>query len=115
MRSSLACTCVEILETGRSIMLNDPNLGHTSTVEDIIKSLDSTQSTGLDSKEVNKRRAKYGLNKLDEPEEEPWWHLFLSQFNDPLIYMLMIASVISAFLGEWGDAIFIWIVLTASR
>jgi len=114
MRSSLACTCVEILETGRSIMLNDPNLGHTSTVEDIIKSLDSTQSTGLDSKEVNKRRAKYGLNKLDEPEEEPWWHLFLSQFNDPLIYMLMIASVISAFLGEWGDAIFIWIVLTAN-
>ena len=95
-------------------MLEDPVLGHASTVESISKLLDATPVKGLSTKEVDERRNRHGLNKLDEAEDEPWWHLFLSQFNDPLIYMLMIASVISAFLGEWGDAIFIWIVLTAN-
>ena len=71
MRSNLERTCVEILETGRSSMLEDPVLGHASTVESISKLLDATPVKGLSTKEVvGKVRRRNSERRI----EEIWSH-----------------------------------------
>lgn len=74
------------------------------------------QRTGLSDTEVITRRGKYGENKLAEPEQVPGWKRFLSQYNDPLNYLLIGAAIVALLIhpDEPGDAIFIFMVLTAN-
>ncbi|MEC7178962.1 MAG: HAD-IC family P-type ATPase, partial [Candidatus Thermoplasmatota archaeon] len=71
---------------------------------------------GLSDSEVTARRLKYGTNKLAEPERVPGWKRFLSQYNDPLNYLLIGAAIVALLIhpDEPGDAIFIFMVLTAN-
>ena len=57
-----------------------------------------------------------GENKLAEPEQTPGWIRFLSQYNDPLNYLLIGAAIVALLIhpDEPGDAIFIFMVLTAN-
>ncbi|DAC47292.1 MAG TPA: ATPase, partial [Candidatus Poseidoniales archaeon] len=75
-----------------------------------------TQSEGLTENEVLNRRKKYGENKLQEPDKTPAWLRFLSQYNDPLNYLLIGAALIALAINpdHPGDAIFIFLVLTAN-
>ena len=70
---------------------------------DILK----TNEKGLKEEEVKKRQERYGPNKL--PEKKPLSHLqiLLSQFKSPLIYILLIAAMISFLLKENTDALII--------
>ena len=72
--------------------------------------------SGLSDSEVTARRLKYGTNKLAEPERVPGWKRFLSQYNDPLNYLLIGAAIVALLIhpDEPGDAIFIFMVLTAN-
>ncbi len=75
----------------------------------------STCTEGLTDEEASQRLKEYGPNQLEEPEKSPWWRRLISQFNDPLIYLLMGAAVISLVIHNFqqpGDAIFIFLVLT---
>jgi Ca2+-transporting ATPase len=74
------------------------------------------ERTGLSDSEVITRRGKYGENKLAEPEQVPGWKRFLSQYNDPLNYLLIGAAIVALLIhpDEPGDAIFIFMVLTAN-
>jgi Ca2+-transporting ATPase len=74
------------------------------------------ERTGLSDSEVITRRGKYGENKLAEPERVPGWKRFLSQYNDPLNYLLIGAAIVALLIhpDEPGDAIFIFMVLTAN-
>ncbi len=75
------------------------------------KSLESITSeynqNGLTDEQVIANREKYGLNKLDEGKKVSLWMLFLNQFNNSMIIILIIASVISFFLDEKADAMII--------
>src|SRR3989339_885077 len=66
---------------------------------------------GLTSPEVAERLEKFGGNVL--PQEKPYSkiRLFLSQFNSPLMYILLATVVISSVLKHYSDAIFIIVVL----
>ena len=72
--------------------------------------------SGLSDSEVTSRRLKYGDNKLAEPVRMPGWKRFLSQYNDPLNYLLIGAAIVALLIhpDEPGDAIFIFMVLTAN-
>lgn len=59
---------------------------------------------GLTSSEVRKRQGQYGTNELAGEKGKSFAARVLSQFMDPLIYILMAAGVISVCLGEAGDA-----------
>ncbi len=74
------------------------------------------ERSGLSDSEVSSRRLKYGENKLAEPEQIPGWKRFLSQYNDPLNYLLIGAAIVALVIhpDEPGDAIFIFMVLTAN-
>lgn len=62
---------------------------------------------GLSDDQVFQNREKYGLNKLDEGKKDSLWILFLKQFNNSMIIILIFASIISFFLDEKADAVII--------
>ena len=66
--------------------------------------MENSSNTGLSSQEVMKRQEKYGLNKLDEKKPTPLIILFLSQFVDILIGLLIIAAIASYAIGDVIDA-----------
>ena len=63
-----------------------------------------TSLKGLTNSEVIKRQKKYGLNKIEEKKPTPLIVLFLSQFIDVLIMLLLIAAVAAYAIGDVIDA-----------
>ena len=59
---------------------------------------------GLTTQEARERQAEYGLNKLDEKKATPLIVLFLSQFVDILIGLLLIAALAAYTIGDIIDA-----------
>lgn len=85
------------------------------STDDVMKKFEVNRS-GLTESEVLKRRNIHGENKLSEPDRVPGWRRFLSQYNDPLNYLLIGAAIVALLIhpDEPGDAIFIFMVLTAN-
>lgn len=73
---------------------------HTLRKEDVLKILVTNEKTGLSEKEVLKRQEKDGKNKLQEKKKESLIIKFLKQFNDFMIIILIIASIISAVVSK---------------
>src|SRR4030066_150132 len=70
--------------------------------EEVLKKL-GTSEEGLSGSEAKKRLGKYGPNKLPEAEGISRLKILFHQFTSPLIYILMVAAVVTAFLGEYID------------
>ena len=66
---------------------------------------------GLDAKTVKERRSAYGPNELPRAEHASLPRVFLRQFADPLIYVLLVAGIVSVAIGNVADAAFILAVL----
>jgi Ca2+-transporting ATPase len=81
------------------------------TIEEVLKDLDSNLETGLSQKEIELKREKFGLNQLEAKKPKTLIAMFFAQLNDILIYILIVAAVISALLGETSDAIIIAVVI----
>ncbi len=62
-----------------------------------------TSEQGLSDAEAKKRLETYGLNKLPEAEGISRLKIILHQFTSPLIYILMVAAVVTILLGEYID------------
>lgn len=69
-------------------------------------------SKGLSSDEVTKRREQFGLNELQEGEKPSLIKIFLEQFKDLLVFILIGASIISAAMGNLESTIVILVVIT---
>ncbi|MDM0482772.1 calcium-transporting P-type ATPase, PMR1-type [Clostridium perfringens] len=78
---------------------------------EILKELDVDEKNGLSSNEALRRLEKYGKNKLVTKKKKTLFKQFLSQLKDIMIYILIIAAIISAFLGEISDALIILLVI----
>lgn len=76
--------------------------------EDVTRLLESHFERGLSHSEVSQRREIYGLNELAVASGQPAWLRFLLQFNQALLYILIVAGAIKAFLGSWTNAAVIW-------
>ena len=68
--------------------------------EEVIRQLGTDGKQGLTEKEVQERQAKYGKNKLQEKKKESFIVKFIKQFNDFMIIILIIASIISAIVSK---------------
>ena len=84
---------------------------YRKSVEETEKNLGSTAS-GLTSKEAEERIKKYGKNELADTEKKSVLSVFLSQFKDFLVIILIISSVISMLLGDIESAAVILVVIT---
>ena len=79
-------------------------------INEALQELDSSEK-GLTNEEAASRLEKYGLNKLDEGHKKTIPGIFASQFKDLMIWILIVAGIISGFLGEWIDASIILFVV----
>ena len=77
--------------------------------------------TGLTSDEVAKSRAKYGENRVTPPPRDPAWKLFLEKFKDPIILILLVATIISSIAnilneggGNWYESLGILVAVILS-
>jgi len=70
---------------------------------EVFKDLNSS-SQGLTSNEAKDRLLKNGLNILSKEEPYSRFKVFISQFKNPLIYILLLAGLASVFVGEMVDA-----------
>lgn len=66
---------------------------------------------GLIDDDIEKRREKYGFNELDEVKRKSPLQIFIEQFKDFLVLILLGAALISAFLGKLESTIVILIVV----
>lgn len=66
----------------------------------------------LTSSEVQQNQEKYGLNELVEGKKKSTIQIFLEQFKDFLVIILIVAAVVSGILGDAESAIVILIVIT---
>lgn len=80
------------------------------TKEEIMNSLE-VKPNGLSKNEVESRREKYGDNELQEGKKKSIFQVFLEQFKDVLVVILLIAATISMFLGNVESAIVIFVVV----
>ena len=80
------------------------------TQEEVLKRL-GTNRTGLNEKEAERRLETYGENVLKEQEEMPWWQVFLGQFKDLLVMILIGAAGVSMVTGDPESALVIFSVL----
>lgn len=80
--------------------------------EEVIKALD-TSKKGLSSDEALKRLLKYGKNELPKKKQKTFMGVLLSQFKSPIVYILFIAMLLSLVVGEYTDALFIFVVVIA--
>lgn len=76
---------------------------HTETSDVVLKTLGVNQEYGLSSEQIDEMREKHGDNTLIAAKEKSPWILLLEQFNDPVIYILIVAAVLNAFLAELKD------------
>lgn len=81
------------------------------TQEELCKELE-TCSEGLSSEAAAKHLEKYGKNAIAEARKKPVWLIFLEQFRDLLVIILIIAALISAFTGDPESFIVIIAVIT---
>ncbi len=66
---------------------------------------------GLTDAQAAERLARHGRNVLPQRPPPAWWQIALRQFQSPLIYILVLAAVVSVATGHAGDAGFIAVVL----
>ncbi|WP_158737648.1 calcium-translocating P-type ATPase, SERCA-type [Alteribacillus sp. YIM 98480] len=78
---------------------------HQQPKEKLEHILQVTAGTGLDHGQAKARLKQVGPNTLEEKKKVPGWLLFLNQFQDTMILILLGATAISAALGEYIDAI----------
>lgn len=81
------------------------------TATEVMNHFDSS-AQGLTSTQAEERRHTSGWNELTSAKSKPLWKLFLEQFQDFLVIILMIAAVISGLLGDTESAAAILIVIT---
>ncbi|UCZ55115.1 cation-transporting P-type ATPase [Bacillus shivajii] len=80
-------------------------------IEGVLEELKVEPTKGLSKEEAHKRLEENGRNELPEGEKEPAFIKFLKQFNEVLIYVLIVAAIITGLLGHYIDTIVIVLVV----
>ena len=83
------------------------------SAEDVMKNLNSMPA-GLTSKEAALRLKKHGENVIKKKKQDTQLILFLNQFRNPIIIILIVATAISGVTGELTDALIIATIILAS-
>ncbi len=82
--------------------------------EAVLGALSASAERGLSAAEAASRRAHYGPNLLHAATERSDLALFLGQFTNPIVLILLAAAVLSLFLGDRPSAVIILVIVLAS-
>ena len=81
--------------------------------KDMLKDL-NTEEDGLSKQEAEDRVDKYGENILEERKSSSKFGIFINQFKNPIIIILIFAAFLSIFLKDYTDGIIILIIIMIS-
>lgn len=84
---------------------------YKKSIEEVLSEL-NTSGQGLNESQVSEHQLKYGLNELESEKKESLFSIFLSQYKDLLVIVLIVAGIISGFTGEMASALVIFVVIT---
>ncbi len=84
---------------------------YRSAISEVLQALQTHREDGLTQSEAKRRLEEYGPNALPRDAGVSWLELIWGQFNDPLIWLLIFAAIVSAVLGEVTDMIVISIIV----
>src|SRR3990170_6107426 len=84
---------------------------HSMETEQVLKELNTDPHHGLTEDEIKRRLEKYGYNELKKEEKVSPFILFINQFKNILIIILLVAIVLSALVGEVVDAAIIAVIV----
>ena len=80
---------------------------------EVLQKFTSTKK-GLVDEEAKKRAAEFGFNELQKKTNWKWVRLLWNQFNDALVWILLVAATLAAFFQEWRDVIIILIIVAVN-
>ncbi|MCK4589622.1 MAG: calcium-translocating P-type ATPase, SERCA-type [Nanoarchaeota archaeon] len=80
------------------------NDAYTKEVDSVILELKTSQEQGLTSHEAETRLHEYGLNLIQEEHKISPFKILIEQFKSPLVWILIVATIVSLFLEEYIDA-----------
>ena len=78
---------------------------HAASGGAVAAALGSPDFEGLSAARVAAARARYGFNELARSKAVPLWRKILGQFRDLVVWILLVAAILSALTGEWADAL----------
>ncbi len=81
------------------------------SIEETGNELKTDIRNGLTMREAGERLRRNGRNEMKEPKKKTATESFIEQLNDPLIYVLLVAAVVSVILREISDAVIIAVVV----
>ncbi len=84
---------------------------YQKSIEEIAIELNTELQKGLTSEEAKERLQKFGPNQLEEKKDRNLWIMFLDQFKNILVIILLVSALISFILGEISDAVVITLIL----
>ena len=84
---------------------------HSCTIEHATEQLKTHLENGLAQEDANLRLEQHGPNEMKEKPRPGFWSMLLAQFNNFLVIILIVAAVISFFLGEIIDACAIMVIV----
>src|SRR5262245_41997632 len=89
----------ETIAVGPTALVTGPSAPHREPAERVVTALGSDGANGLSRPEAQRRLAEHGPNRLKSAPETPWWQRLLEQFQNFLVIILLVATVIS--MAEW--------------
>ncbi|MHA1215330.1 MAG: calcium-translocating P-type ATPase, SERCA-type [Candidatus Hodarchaeales archaeon] len=84
---------------------------HTISAENLEKELQTDLQRGLSSEEVKNRLETYGHNELIAGEKISPFKMFLLQFKDFIVFLLISATIVSILFGDYIEALIILVIV----
>jgi len=88
-----------------------PATAYKHPAEDVVKFLDSSNEQGLESTDAMARLERDGANEISESGGKSLFAMFITQFKDLMIIILLAAAVISGVIGDVKDTIVILVII----
>jgi cation-transporting ATPase F len=77
---------------------------HQLETEEVVELLGSDPLRGLNFAEVEERLDRFGPNEIASHRSKSVWRRWLGQFHQPLVYVLLVSTLVALFLSQWVDA-----------
>src|SRR5579885_130377 len=73
---------------------------HAEPAHEVLKALGGDEDSGLASEAIDALRRQSGWNELVSAPEPPLWRKFIAQFNNVVVWVLMVAALVSGALAD---------------
>jgi Ca2+-transporting ATPase len=97
--ADVSCNVVALERRMAKTLEHPETHAYRQSVEEVLAALETDAGLGLSEEQAQARLKSYGRNELTAEKPVPAWRKFLAQFHDPLVILLLVATLISA--GLW--------------